>query len=135
LLVAAVVDVLCGGEVREDSVAQRRHALIVRRFRRLLEANSDQPLYIPEICKVLNVSERTLRVCCNEQFGLGPKHYLLLRRLHLARKALREATPGATSVTEVATRYGFWQFGLFARHYRSVFGEVPSATLHRPKSG
>jgi AraC family ethanolamine operon transcriptional activator len=61
---------------------------------------------------------------------MGPKHYLLLRRMHLARRALREATTDAT-VTDVATRYGFWQLGRFAVDYQSLFGESPSATLRR----
>ncbi len=120
------------GEVDEDTVAQRQHELITRRFRRVLEENSDQSLYIPEICKAIRVSDRTLRVCCQEHLGMGPKRYLLLRRLHLARRALREGSPCAATVTEIATRYGFWHFGRFAGQYNSLFGESPSATLHRP---
>ena len=126
-----MIGCLSKGEVGEDSVAQRQHELIMRRFRRVLEEKPEQPLYIPEICKAIGISDRTLRVCCQEQLGIGPKHYLLLRRLHLARRALREASPGATTVTEIATRYGFWHFGRFAGEYQSLFGEAPSSTLHR----
>jgi AraC-like DNA-binding protein len=131
-LIEAMIGCLAGGEVREDSLAQRHHELIMRRFRRAVEENPDQPLYIPELCTAIGVADRTLRVCCQEQLGMSPKRYLLLRRMHLARRALRESSPTATTVTEIATRYGFWQFGRFAGEYRSLFGESPSATLGHP---
>jgi AraC-like DNA-binding protein len=130
-LIEAMVGCLGNNEAREDSVAQRQHELIMRRFRRVVEENPDQPLYIPELCRAIGVSERTLRVCCQEQLGVGPKRYLLFRRLHLARRALRKGLPDTTTVTEIATRYGFWHFGRFAGEYQSLFGEPPSSTLHR----
>ena len=131
-LTQAMVGCLRVGSVNEDSVAQRQHELIMRRFRRVVEENPDQPLYIPELCKAIGVSERTLRVCCREQLGVGPKRYLLFRRLHLARRALRMGLPDTTTVTEIATRYGFWHFGRFAGEYQSLFAEPPSSTLYRP---
>jgi transcriptional regulator GlxA family with amidase domain len=96
-----------------------------------VEANPEQPLYIPEICKAIRVASRTLRMCCQEHLGMGPKRYLLLRRMHLARRALRQAASDARSVTDIATRFGFWQLGRFAVEYQSLFGESPSATLRR----
>jgi transcriptional regulator GlxA family with amidase domain len=64
---------------------------------------------------------------------MSPKRYLTLRRMNLARHALNDSSPDAATVTEIATRYGFWQFGRFAGEYKSLFGESPSATLHRPQ--
>jgi AraC-like DNA-binding protein len=66
---------------------------------------------------------------CQEHLGMGPKRYLMLRHLHLARQALREAAPDANTVTDIATRFGFWQLGRFSIKYRALFGEAPSATL------
>jgi AraC-like DNA-binding protein len=66
---------------------------------------------------------------CQEQFGTTPKRFLMLRRLHLAHKALRAASSSNASVTEIATRFGFWELGRFAVTYRDVFGETPSSTL------
>jgi transcriptional regulator GlxA family with amidase domain len=106
----------------------------MRRFRRVVEERSDQPPYLPELCAAIGVPDRTLRLCCQEHLGMGPKRYLVLRRLQLARRALRETASGVATVTEVAGRYGFWHFGRFAGAYRSVFGEMPSTTLHRPPS-
>src|SRR3954447_5031468 len=104
----------------------------MRRFRRLLEANPDRAIYVPEICAAIGVPERTLRLCCQEHLGLSPKHYLTLRRMHLVHRALREAFGDDTTVTEVATRFGFWHFGRFAVTYRLIFGEPPSITLGHP---
>jgi AraC-like DNA-binding protein len=132
-LIEALVGCLGRGEVREDRSAKRRHAMILRRFRSAVEENSDEPLYIPDLCKSIGVSDRTLRICCQEQLGMSPKRYLLLRRMHLARRALREAAPTATTVTEIALQHGFWEFGRFAGRYSSLFGELPSATLRQPR--
>ena len=130
-LIEALVGCLDQGAASEDRVAQRHHSIVMRRFRRVLEEDPSQPLYVTEICKMIGVSDRTLEMCCQEQLGMGPKRYLVLRRLNLARRALREAAPDTTTVTDVATQYGFWHFGRFAGVYCSLFGESPSATLHR----
>jgi AraC-like DNA-binding protein len=130
-LIEALVGCLSIGEAREDRSAQRHHSTILRRFRRAVEENPDQPLYIPELCAAIGVSDRTLRICCQEQLGMSPKQYLTLRRMHLVRRALRGSSPATTTVTEIATRYGFWQFGRFAGEYKSLFGEAPFATLRR----
>ena len=130
-LVEAMVACLGHSADRPNRVAQGQHAIVMRRFRRVVEENPEQPLYIPEICKAIRVSERTLRMCCQEHLGMGPKRYLLLRRIHLARRALRRAAPDGSSVTDTATRFGFWQLGRFAVEYQSLFGESPSATLRR----
>ena len=130
-LMEALVTCLDARQHRETSLAQGQHAIVMRRFRRVVEENPEQPLYIPEICNAIRVSGRTLRTCCQEHLGMAPKRYLLLRRLNLARWALRQAGPQATTVTDIATRYGFWQLGRFAVEYQSLFGESPSATFRR----
>jgi AraC-like DNA-binding protein len=132
-LIEAMIGCLGEGEVGEDSAAQRHHAMIMRRFRRAVEEDPDQALFIAELCRSIAVSDRTLRTCCQEQLGMSPKRYLLLRRMQLARRALRENGQTTTTVTEIATRYGFWELGRFAGAYKSLFGELPSATLGHPR--
>jgi methylphosphotriester-DNA--protein-cysteine methyltransferase len=129
-LTEAMVKCLAG-EAPEDRTASGQRAAIMRRFRRVIETRGDEPLYLPEICKAVGASDRMLRKCCQEHLGMGPKRYLLLRRMHLFRRALRESSPGESTVTAAATSYGFWQFGRLAVEYRALFGESPSATLAR----
>jgi len=130
-LIEAMVACLATGDTSEERSARRRHAIIMQRFHRMLAEHPGQPLYIPEICQAIGVAERTLRVCCQEQLGTSPKHFLVMRRMQLVRRELGLADPKTTTVTEVATRYGFWQFGQFAGTYKSIFGELPSVTLAR----
>jgi AraC-like DNA-binding protein len=128
-IIEALVDCLGPGEMHEDRAAQRHHGAIMRRFHRVVEEHLDEPLYIPELCREVGASVRTLNTCCQEHLGMGPKHYLLLRRMHMVRRALRQTALPDTTVTEVATRYGFWQLGRFAVEYKTLFGESPSDTL------
>lgn len=130
-LIAAMMNCLSQGQAEPEKAAQRHHAKIMRRFDKVIEEHLEDPLYIPEVCMTVGASERTLRACCEEHLGMAPKRYLLLRRMHLARRVLRRTTPADMSVTEVAMRYGFWQLGRFSVEYKALFGESPSATLAR----
>jgi AraC-like DNA-binding protein len=131
-LVHAMVLCMSGGEAAETRSAHHRHAAVVRRLEELLEANPDRTLYVAELCAAVGASDRTLRACCQEHLGMSPMRYLWLRRMHLARRALRITDPVVATVTEVATNYGFWELGRFSVAYRSLFGEAPSAALRRP---
>jgi AraC-like DNA-binding protein len=129
-MIEALIGCLGSHNGRESSLAQGQHAIVMHRFHQVVDEHPEQPLYIPEICTAIGVSQRTLRMCCDEHLGMAPKRYLL-RRMHLVRRALHEAAADTASVTDVATRYGFWHLGRFAVEYCSVFGESPSATLRR----
>jgi len=96
-----------------------------------MEENPDQPLYLAEICAAIGTAERTLRLHCTQHLGMSPHRYLWLRRMNLARRALTLADPSATTVTTIANDHGFGELGRFAVAYRAIFGESPSATLHR----
>jgi AraC-like DNA-binding protein len=130
-LVHALVTCLTDDTSVEMCSAARRHSAIIARFEEYLAENLDRPLYLPEICAVIGVIERTLRNCCQEHVGMGPMRYLWLRRMHLARRALIRATPCTTTVAGIAMDYGFWELGRFSVRYRALFGESPSASLCR----
>jgi AraC family ethanolamine operon transcriptional activator len=81
------------------------------------------------LVSALDVSRRTLQYAFQEALGINPASYLRVERLNRVRRALGNAQ----SVTEAATRFGFWHFGHFATEYRTLFGELPSETFRRHK--
>ena len=131
-LVQAMVWCLAGDTPAGTRPRAGQRSKVIAKFEDFLAARRYEPAYLAEICTAIGVSERTLRTCCHEYFGMGPMHYLWLRRMHLARRALLGADPQATTVTTVATDHGFWELGRFSVDYRMLFGELPSASLHRP---
>ena len=132
-LTAAMADCFSIADCRSSGAGNGRHNVIMRRFFAILEANPDGVLYVPEICGKIGVSKRTLTTYCNEALGMSPMRYFKLRQLNLARRALAAGDPAATTVTRIATAYGFWELGRFAVAYRTLFGERPSVTLARPR--
>jgi AraC-like DNA-binding protein len=133
-LVHVMVRCLTDGETVDLGAGHRRHRAIMARFKNYLAANSDKPLYLSDLCAATGTSERTLRSCCQDHFGMGPMRYLWLRRMRLAHTALLVATPETTTVTRIAADHGFWELGRFANEYRMLFGELPSTVLRREPS-
>src|SRR5262249_32843164 len=78
------------------------------------------------------VSERTLRKHFRTFMAVSPLNYWRQLRLAAARSQLLEGS-NTTSVTEVATRFGFTHISRFAQDYRRHFGEAPSSTLQRSR--
>jgi len=131
-LIRVMIQCLSEGQGIEVSSVHWRHAAVMQRLENFLEANPDRTLHLTDLCAAVAASDRTLRILCHEHLGMSPTRYLWLRRMHLARRALRMADPTTTTVTEIATSYAFWELGRFAVAYRSLFAETPSATLQRP---
>jgi AraC family ethanolamine operon transcriptional activator len=99
-----------------------------------LASNSQESLYLADLCSVAGVGERTLRYTFQERYGMSPVRYLKLRRLHQVRRALRRADPDLNTVQSVANRCGIWHLGRFASEYRSLFNESPLETLKKTRS-
>src|SRR5262245_55699607 len=65
--------IACLGNREAASTRQSwRHAKVIVRFEEFLASKRYEPVYIAEICSAIGVSERTLRTCCHEHFGMGP---------------------------------------------------------------
>jgi AraC family ethanolamine operon transcriptional activator len=107
---------------------------VVRRAEAWLEAQTAPSVRIDELCKAACTSLSRLERAFREAFGQSPRRYLMLRRLAAVRRELLRGTPAA-SITEIATRWGFFHLGRFSQEYRAHFGERPSQTLRPSRPG
>lgn len=126
-LVGAVLDMLKASACTSEKTV--RHWDTIANIRSLVCERPYCPLSVAELTVELGVSRRTLQNACQEILGMSPVQYLRALRLSEARRMIENSS----SVTEVATQYGFWHLGYFARDYHAMFGELPSKTLERYK--
>ncbi len=101
----------------------------VERAEAYVRAHMGTSVSISRLSRVVGLSERGLRNAFYGVRGMSPKRRFVSERLEDARRALSDAWQGDTTVTGVATRYGFYELGRFAASYKEAFGETPSATL------
>jgi len=104
----------------------------IRLARDRVTAQPFSALQVSELCRDIDVSERTLRHAFRERLGMTPKAYIRDRRLNLVRVALQQADTKTERVSEIANRWDFWHMGQFAADYRRLFGELPSETISTP---
>jgi transcriptional regulator GlxA family with amidase domain len=109
--------------------------VLVERAEKLALADVDEPLHISALCGALAVSERTLRKAFHRTYGVPPCRHLRMLRLSQARRSLLSADGKFTTVTQIATSFGFVELGRFSVEYRKAFGESPSQTLQRTSPG
>jgi len=107
----------------------RSHRALVDRARAFTLEHPTKSPTVTELCEHLRMSARGLHAAFIQVLGVNPSTYLRQIRLHEARK---EIICGATSVTEVALRWGFWHLGMFSHYYKVLFGELPSDTHRYP---
>ena len=124
--------VFLSAHLSPSDVSERGRYSLARRAYRYLRDRADDVLAIQEVCAVTGASYSTLERGFRETYGLGPKALMTAMRLSGARRALLHPSP-TTTVTAVALRWGFLEFGRFSVQYRQRYGEAPSETLRRAR--
>jgi transcriptional regulator GlxA family with amidase domain len=99
-----------------------------------LQDRADDVPSIQEICAATGASYATLERAFRETYGMTPKAMMTAMQLSGTRRALLHPSP-TTTVTSVALKSGFVEFGRFSALYRQRYGELPSETLRRTRGG
>ncbi len=97
----------------------------------LLEAADLGSVRTDDLRAHAGVSERTLEYAFRERFGLTPAAFVKARRLARVRTALQKADPNHARIGDLMAEQAFYHVGQFAKDYRRLFSELPSATLAR----
>lgn len=111
--------------------APRQATQLVRRARDYIAGHIHEPLTLKDLYTALGVSRRTLFYSFENVFGLTPMEYIKVQRLQGLHQSLLAAEPTTTKVTTLARKWGFWHSGQLAKDYKTMFGELPSATLQK----
>ncbi|OED35236.1 hypothetical protein AB833_31070 [Chromatiales bacterium (ex Bugula neritina AB1)] len=105
------------GAISKDIHASVREAV------KLLEANVEEPYTIPQICKKLKVSQRSLERLFMRDTGCTIVQFSKLLRLQYARVLL---TSTKMSVREVSVACGFNSLSYFSQCFGTMFSKRPS---------
>lgn len=114
--------------VERNDAAHRRFTA-VRVCERYMRENLDRSVTILDLSRACSMPSRTLINAFEAITGFSPMDYLKRLRLSAVNQTLRRSGKSVTRVSDVATDWGFWHMGHFARDYRAMFGESPSQTL------
>ncbi len=107
---------------RLDAPAERMKVSLPDRIIELMERNLDFPLTLEQMALELGISSRSLARACRRYFDESPMRFYLRIRLQAARNFLFYEE---FSIKDVALACGFSYPTVFARSFKSQFGETP----------
>ncbi|MFJ4184289.1 AraC family transcriptional regulator [Kitasatospora sp. NPDC089509] len=105
----------------------------VRRAVTFCAEHAHEPISVADLARAARVSLPSLRRGFRTHLGTTPLAHLRRVRLDLAHHDLLAAAGSghATTVTQVALRWGFGHLGRFSQEYREAYGRLPSEVLDR----
>lgn len=96
---------------------------------RLVAAERSGERTILGLAAELGISLRSLELGFRHELNTTPHEYLRTSRLARVHEELARADARRTTVSAIASKWGFANHGRFARAYRELFGESPAQTL------
>ncbi|MFE1597737.1 AraC family transcriptional regulator [Methylobacterium sp. ID0610] len=120
-----------GEEARPHDGGPARRRL--DRLHDFARANMTRPVTLDDLSRAAALSRRQLNVLCQEHLGMPPMVWLRGLRLDSVRATL--LADAQSDLAGVAMLHGFYHLGRFSAYYRARFGELPSETRRRARSG
>ncbi|MDX3763414.1 helix-turn-helix domain-containing protein [Streptomyces sp. AK02-04a] len=116
-----------------DPTASDRTDATARTLRRALafmDEHADEPIAPADIAAATHVTIRSIQYAFRQHLDTTPLAHLRQVRLCRAHDDLLATEPSSgTTVTDIATRWGFFHTGRFAALYRETYGRTPRQAL------
>jgi AraC-like DNA-binding protein len=132
LLAATALGTFPNTAITEPTAQDRRDATsaTVRRATAFIEQHPDADISVADIAAAANVSIRAVQFAFRRHLETTPMQHLRAIRLDRVHRELLTADPGSgTTISDIATRWGFYNHSRFTAHYRRAYGINPRDTL------
>ena len=97
-----------------------------------LRANLAEPISLSDMEKISGLSARSLQYAFQKAYGMTPKEWVKIQRLHAAH-AILVRSGDYVKLTALAYDFCFPSPSAFSQAYQKQFGELPSETLARKR--
>jgi AraC-like DNA-binding protein len=137
LLAATALGTFPNTAITEPTAQDRRDATsaTVRRAIAFIDQHPDADISVADIAAAANVSIRAVQFAFRRHLDTTPMQHLRTVRLdHVHRELLATDPSSGTTVTDIATRWGFYNHSRFATRYRRAYGVNPRDTLRSDRS-
>lgn len=105
---------------------ERRRDVALKKCIEFIQSHSERNFSIKELCRVSQVSERTLEYAFLEKFQINPSQYIKAHKLHLVKKHLTTRKGEYQKISDISSLYGFHHQGQFSHDFKRHFGINPS---------
>lgn len=116
--------------VPQESFTHQTKKRVIADVNAHIKQTNNYPLTTTELCRISNVSRRTLQYCFKEGFGMSPIQYIRDCRLNEIRRCLLKLD-NEFAISDLAVNFGFFHTATFNAHYKKLFGETPTQTKQR----
>lgn len=132
LIASKVADLLAQTTFDDEQmkVSQQTASRVISHINNFIKETKHYPLTITELCKISNVSRRTLQYCFEQGMGISPIQYIRDCRLNEVRRLLLDKD-NEKSIADLALDFGFFHLATFNAQYKDLFAETPTQTIQR----
>ncbi|ARN72698.1 hypothetical protein BST96_00350 [Oceanicoccus sagamiensis] len=127
-----ILSLLNTNKISERTALSRQQYKINKTYARAttyIQNNIKDPIRIPELCRAIGTSQRTLERTFRAVYNCSPRQYIEYYRLSLIRCSLLKNHPHTTSIEALAREVGINHMGRFSGRYFEFFNEYPHETF------